>query len=112
MSKSDHQLLNAVFDMLFQLYGCACRTGGLVPSPTARLELRISPEKKELIERAARLTNLTLTAFVTNTVVARARQLVEGPAQTPEGGPRPIGGWSFVLPEDWDDPLDDFADYR
>lgn len=83
-----------------------------MPSHTARLELRISPEKKELIERAARLTNLTLTAFVTNTLVARARRLVEGPAQAPEGGPRPIGGWSFILPEDWDDPLDDFADYR
>jgi len=83
-----------------------------VPASTARLELRISPEKKELIERAARLTNSTLTAFVTDTLVARARRLVRGPAESSvEAAPRPIGGWSFVLPEDWDDPLDDFADY-
>ncbi|MEN0068087.1 MAG: DUF1778 domain-containing protein [Myxococcota bacterium] len=84
-----------------------------MPGSTARLELRISPEKKELIERAARLTNSTLTAFVTDTLVAQARRLVEGPAHSSaEDAHRPIGGWSFVLPEDWDDPLDDFADYR
>lgn len=79
--------------------------------PSARLELRIAVESKQLIERAAKLSNTTLTAFVTEVVVARARELVEGPHTPKQAAPRSIGGWSFALPDDWDDPLDDMADY-
>ncbi|MCA9488973.1 MAG: DUF1778 domain-containing protein [Alphaproteobacteria bacterium] len=78
---------------------------------TARLELRIAPESKHLIERAAELSHLSVTAFVTEVVVARAREVVEGPTSRP-AEPRPLGGWSFDLPEGWDDPIDDLADYR
>ncbi len=89
--------------------------GVVLPSQTARLELRIAPDKKRLIEQAAKLSNTTLTAFVTETLVERARLLVEGPKLSTDSGTddlRPIGGWSFELPDDWDAPLDDFADYR
>ncbi len=79
--------------------------------PSARLELRIAPESKQLIERAAKLSNTTLTAFVTEVVVARAQELVEGPQEGRPPGLRPIGGWSFALPDDWDEPLEDMADY-
>ena len=76
-------------------------------SSTARLELRLAPKNKELIELAAKLSNTTITAFVTDIVVARARELVEGPAEPSERSPRPIGGWTFALPDDWDHPLED-----
>ncbi len=80
---------------------------------SARIELRIAPESKHLIERAAELSNRSVTAFVTEVVVARARELVEGPtARGSAARPRPVGGWSFELPEGWDEPLDDLADYR
>lgn len=81
-------------------------------TPSARLELRIAPENKQLIERAAELSNRSLTAFVTEVLVARARELVEGPARLEVERPRPIGGWSFSLPDGWDEPLDDLAEYR
>ena len=79
---------------------------------SARLELRISPEKKRLIERAAELSETSVTAFATEVLVERARALVEGPARPIPAPTRPIGGWSFVIPEDWDEPLEDLAEYR
>jgi hypothetical protein len=78
----------------------------------ARLELRIEPDNKLLIERAAELSHQSVTAFATDALVARAREVLEGPKSTASRLPRPIGGWSFVLPEGWDAPLDDLADYR
>ena len=76
---------------------------------TARLELRIDPEQKRLIEEAAAVEHQSVSAFVVDTLVRRARAVVSGRhAQAP----RPIGGWSFTLPEGWDAPLDDFADWR
>jgi hypothetical protein len=77
---------------------------------TARIELRVTPEDKDLIERAAELTGRSVTGFATETLVERALEVVEGPATA--RGPRPIGGWTFTLPDDWDAPLDDFAPYR
>ncbi len=75
----------------------------------ARLELRIDPDQKRLIEEAAAAEHQSVTAFVVDTLVRRARAVVSGR----EGhAPRPIGGWSFTLPEGWDAPLDDFADWR
>lgn len=77
---------------------------------TARLEIRIDPSDKILVERAAELTHQSVTAFATSVLVARARALVEGGASL--SGARPIGGWSFELPAGWDEPLDDLAGYR
>ncbi len=75
----------------------------------ARLELRIDPEQKRLIEAAAAVEHQSVSAFVVDVLVRRAREVVSGR----EGSaPRPIGGWSFVLPEGWDAPLDDFAEWR
>lgn len=75
----------------------------------ARLELRINPDQKRLIEEAAAVEHQSVTAFVVDTLVRRARAVVSGR----EGhAPRPVGGWSFTLPEGWDEPLDDFADWR
>ncbi len=75
----------------------------------ARLELRIDPEQKRLIEEAAASEHQTVSAFVVETLVRRARAVVSGR----EGhAPRPVGGWSFALPEGWDAPLDDFEDWR
>ena len=75
----------------------------------ARLELRIDPEQKRLIEAAAAAGHQSVSAFVVEALVRRARSVVTGR----EGhAPRPIGGWSFDLPEGWDAPLDDFADWR
>ena len=80
-------------------------------SQSARLELRIAPESKKLIERAAEVTNTSVTRFVTDVVVARARELLEGPEATAAKRPRPVGGWAFTLPDGWDAPLDDMAEY-
>lgn len=74
----------------------------------ARLELRIDPEQKRLIEQAAAAEHQSVSAFVVETLVQRARSVVSGRAP----GPRPIGGWSFALPEGWDAPLEDFAEWR
>ena len=75
----------------------------------ARLELRIDPEDKRLIEAAAAAEHRSVSAFVVDAVVRRARAVVT----RREGvDPRPIGGWEFELPEGWDAPLDDFAAWR
>lgn len=75
----------------------------------ARLELRIDPEQKRLIEEAAAVERQSVSAFVVDALVRRARAVVSGR----EGHtPRPVGGWSFTLPEGWDEPLDDFAAWR
>lgn len=75
----------------------------------ARLELRIDPEQKRLIEEAAAVERQSVSAFVVDALVRRARAVVSGrEGQTP----RPVGGWSFTLPEGWDEPLDDFAAWR
>ncbi len=75
----------------------------------ARLEIRIDPEQKRLIEEAAAAEHQSVSAFVVDTLVRRARAVV---TRREGHGPRPIGGWSFALPEGWDAPLDDFADLR
>ncbi len=75
----------------------------------ARLELRIDPEHKRLIEEAAAVEHQSVSAFVVDALVRRARAVVSGRQGQ---APRPIGGWSFVLPEGWDEPLDEFADWR
>lgn len=80
-------------------------------SQSARLELRVKPETKALVERAAALTQQSVSAFVTAVLLERATEVVHG-AGAPPPGPRPVGGWSFALPAGWDDPLDDLADYR
>ncbi len=75
----------------------------------ARLELRIDPEHKRLIEEAAAAEHQSVSAFVVDALVRRARAVISGR----EGhAPRPTGGWSFPLPEGWDAPLDEFADWR
>ena len=42
----------------------------------ARLEARITPEQKELVIEAARITGRSLTDFVVNTVVEAAKQTI------------------------------------
>lgn len=75
----------------------------------ARLELRIDPEQKRLIEAAAAAEHQSVSAFVVEALVRRARAVVSGR----EGhAPRPIGGWSFPLPDGWDAPLEDFGEWR
>jgi hypothetical protein len=76
---------------------------------TARLDLRIDPEDKRLIEEAAEAEHQSLTTFVVEALRMRARTVLGGR----EGlAPRPVGGWDFVLPEGWDAPLEDFAPWR
>lgn len=75
----------------------------------ARLDLRLDPEDKRLIEEAAATQRVSVTRFVLDALVRRAREVVG------DGGrraPRPVGGWSFSLPDGWDDDLDDFAEWR
>jgi hypothetical protein len=50
-----------------------------------------------------------VSAFVVDVLVRRARSVISG---REANVPRPIGGWSFALPEGWDAPIDDFADLR
>jgi hypothetical protein len=75
----------------------------------ARLELRIDPEHKRLIEEAAAAEHQSVSAFVVDALVRRARAVVSGRTRDT---PRPLGGWSFTLPEGWDAPLDDFEEWR
>jgi hypothetical protein len=78
-------------------------------SAGARLDLRLEPEEKRLIEEAAATQRVSVTRFVVEALVRRAREVVgDGGRRTP----RPVGGWSFSLPEGWDDDLDDFAEWR
>lgn len=75
----------------------------------ARLDLRLDPDDKRLIEEAAATQRVSVTRFVVEALVRRAREVVG------DGGrraPRPVGGWSFSLPDGWDDDLDDFVDWR
>ncbi|MFT4626900.1 MAG: hypothetical protein ACI8PZ_005581 [Myxococcota bacterium] len=79
-------------------------------SKSARLQLRIAPESKQLIETAAAVTKMSVTRFVTDAVVARVREVLEGADAASARRRRPVGGWCFPLPEGWDEPLDDMAD--
>ena len=78
----------------------------------ARIELRVKPDTKAIIQRAAALSHVSLTDFITDIALARAQELVNGVTSPPLRQPRPVGGWSFELPEGWDAPLEDMADYR
>jgi hypothetical protein len=75
----------------------------------ARLDLRLEPDDKRLIEEAAATVQLSVTRFVVDALVRRAREVV---ADGGRRSPRPVGGWSFTLPDGWDDELDDFAAWR
>lgn len=75
----------------------------------ARLDLRLEPEDKRLIEEAAAAQRVSVTRFVVEALVRRAREVV---GDGNRRAPRPVGGWSFSLPEGWDDDLDDFAEWR
>lgn len=46
-------------------------------SHAERLDLRISPESKRLIARAAELTGVNLTAFATSTLVEKAHAVID-----------------------------------
>jgi hypothetical protein len=74
-----------------------------------RLDLRLKPEDKRLIEEAAAAQRVTVTRFVVEALVRRAREVVGDGSRR---APRPVGGWSFSLPEGWDDDLDDLAEWR
>jgi hypothetical protein len=76
---------------------------------TVRLELRLHPDHKRLIEEAATTQHLSVNAFVLEAAVRRSMEVLGG---REERAPRPIGGWSFSLPEGWDGPLGGFEDFR
>lgn len=44
---------------------------------SARIDFRLSPEHKDLIERAASVLGQTVSDFATTTLLSRARQAVE-----------------------------------
>lgn len=48
-----------------------------------RMSLRIAPEDKSLLIRAATLQNTNLTEFVTRTVVSAAKEVIEQSEQIP-----------------------------
>lgn len=72
---------------------------------SARLGLRIATAEKRLIEEAAVARQQSVTAFVIETAVRRSRDVLGG---RESATPRSVGGWSFTLPDGWDDPLSDF----
>ncbi len=78
-------------------------------SADARRDLRPSAEDKRLIEEAAAKQRVSLTRFVVEALVRRAREVVRDDDRR---APRPVGGWSFSLPEGWDDDLYDLAEWR
>lgn len=43
---------------------------------TARLEMRLTPEDKEILEQAAALSGQPLTSFALSTLTARARDMI------------------------------------
>ncbi|GIU13919.1 type II toxin-antitoxin system TacA family antitoxin [Shewanella morhuae] len=49
---------------------------GAISKP-ARIELKTSPEVKELLERAAAINGVNLTAFIINQARERAKEIVE-----------------------------------
>lgn len=75
----------------------------------ARLDLRLDPEDKRLIEEAAASQRVSVTRFVVEAGVRRAREVIGAGDRR---APRPVGGWSFSLPDGWDDDLEDFAEWR
>ena len=96
----------------YTLYGILSRTGVTISTSAARIELRVKPATKAIIQQAAALSQVSLTDFITDIVLTRAQELVNGVAAPPTRQPRPIGGWTFDLPDGWDAPLDDLAEYR
>ena len=48
------------------------------PTRSARLETRLTPDQKALIERAAAYEGRSVTDFVVHTLQAEARKVVEG----------------------------------
>lgn len=50
---------------------------GIDPKPIARLEARVSPETKALLQKAADLQGRTLTDFVVASVQAEAYRVIE-----------------------------------
>ena len=99
----------------------------------ARLDFLFNARQKRLIEEAAAVEHRPVSAFVADAVLRRALEVVGRsshptlrlPSSTPRTSesvevivgqagpaPRPIGGWTFELPDGWDAPLDDFAAWR
>jgi uncharacterized protein (DUF1778 family) len=58
-------------------FGFYTMTSATDPKTTARLEARISPETKALIQKAADLQGRTLTDFVVASVQAEAYRVIE-----------------------------------
>jgi uncharacterized protein (DUF1778 family) len=50
----------------------------MATAKTARLEVRLTKEHKRLLEQAAAVTGQTLSSFTASTLIARAREVVEG----------------------------------
>jgi len=49
----------------------------MTSSPTARLELRLEADRKELIEQAASLLGQSVTAFTVSSAVRQASEVIE-----------------------------------
>jgi uncharacterized protein (DUF1778 family) len=48
-----------------------------LPNQSARLDFRLSPEQKSLIERAARITGQTVSGFATTILLRAAEDAIE-----------------------------------
>lgn len=53
-----------------------------MPTRTERLDMRLTPEQKDLLERAASLTGQPLTGFALSNLVERAQQIIERSGRT------------------------------
>ncbi|MCC6737770.1 MAG: DUF1778 domain-containing protein [Planctomycetia bacterium] len=53
-----------------------------MPTRTERLDMRLTPEQKDLLERAASLTGQPLTGFALSNLVERAQEIIERSGRT------------------------------
>jgi uncharacterized protein (DUF1778 family) len=58
------------------------RSLSMIASPSARLDFRVNPEHKSLIEQAASAEGRSVTDFAVATLVKRAQEVIERAAQT------------------------------
>ncbi len=53
-----------------------------MPTKTDRLDMRLTPEQKEILERAAAISGQPLTGFALSHLLATARELIENHQRT------------------------------
>lgn len=53
-----------------------------MPARTERLDMRLTPEQKDLLERAAQVAGLPLTGFALSHLVERAQEILDRSQRT------------------------------